>query len=108
MNSLERNTDKFTSLPPVFQQAISSFDYDGRLHRVAVKHKLHIDQLVGLERAMSGIVFGDLHAEHLSSQLARDLHLDSAHAVEIAFDLNTEVLAPLKAHIKQTHDNSLE
>lgn len=110
MNTLERMTDKFNTLPFDFQEAIRTFDYDLRLNAISKKHRLHIDQLVHLEKAMSDVVFGDLKAKDLNNTLISEMHIEQTLVNEITIDLNKEILIPLREHIRniQTKSDILE
>lgn len=100
MNSLEQAADRFIKLPPLFQDAIRSFDYDKRMSGIAQKHSLHIDQAFQLEKAVADIVFGDIHSNELVGRLQKELHTTAEKANEVAIDVNGIILLPLRELIK--------
>lgn len=108
MNTLEQMKEKFDTLPTDFQEAIRTYPYDQKLQAVAKKFKLHIDQLVELEKAMSDIVFGDLRASNLAHNLGTNLRISQEQANEIALDLNSNILVPLKDLIKHIQNKNEE
>ena len=55
--SIERNTEKFASLPLDYQEAIRMSDYDNTLGTITKNHKLHIDQSAILELLLAQLIF---------------------------------------------------
>ncbi len=110
MNTLEQQAERFSNLPTDFQKALSSFDYDHRLGLIHKKYKLHIDQSVSLEHIMSDIIFGDQRSLELTSAIEHELRLPRETSIEIALEINRNILVPIKDAIKiiQGADTSTE
>lgn len=104
MNTLEQQAERFSNLPTDFQKALSSFDYDHKLGLIHKKHKLHIDQSVALENIMSDIIFGDQRSPELTSAIEHELRLPRETAIEIALEINRDILVPIKEAIKVIQD----
>jgi hypothetical protein len=100
MNTLEQQVERFRNLPTDFQEALSSFDYDHKLGSIHKKYKLHIDQSVSLENIMSDIIFGDQRSIELTSTIEHELRLPRETAIEIALEINRNILVPIKDTIK--------
>lgn len=108
MNTLEQQAERFQNLPIDFQQALSGFDYDHRLGVIHKKYKLHIDQSVSLEKIMSDIIFGDQRSLELTTAIAEELRLPREQAIEIALDLNTTILEPIKSAIREIQNKETD
>jgi hypothetical protein len=104
MNTLEQQTERFNTLPEDFQNALSTFDYDHRLGLIHKKYKLHIDQSVTLEKIMSDIIFGDQRSLELTSAIEKELRLSREVSIEIAHEINRNILVPIKDMIKVIQD----
>ncbi len=104
MNTLEQQAERFSNLPTDFQKALSSFDYDHKLGLIHKKYKLHIDQSVSLENIMSDIIFGDQRSLELTSAIENELRLPRETAIEIALEINRNILVPIKDAIKVIQD----
>ena len=104
MNTLEQNTARFTLLPVDIQEAIKLFDYDHRLQKVHKKHKLHIDQSVALEALLADIIFGDMKSLELTNNIEKDLRIERSLAAEIALEINSDIILPLREKIKEVQE----
>lgn len=101
MNSLEQLTGRFSKLPINTQEAIKVFNYDYRFQKIHKKYKLHIDQSVTLESLVADIIFGDLKSLELTDKIEKELRIDRGIAVEIALEINKELILPLREEIKK-------
>ncbi len=101
MNTLEQMTERFERLPEGVKEVVHTFDYDHRLHLVSKKFNLHIDQLVGLENLCADVIFGDIEPHTLTSELQKNLRLDREKAIDIALEINSTILLPLREGIKE-------
>ncbi len=104
MNTLEQNTARFALLPADIQEAIKLFDYDNRLQKVHKKHKLHIDQSVALEALLADIIFGDMKSIELTNTIEHDLRMERGTAAEIALEINSTIILPLREKIKEVQE----
>lgn len=100
MNTLEKATERFAKLPSDFQEAISSFDYDKKLHAIHEKFKLHIDQSFALENTVADVIFGDIHSTEMSRLLEHGLHTTREQADEMSMEINDKILLPIREAIK--------
>lgn len=100
MNSLEQSAERFIKLPPLFQEAIRSFDYDKKMSGITQKHSLHIDQAFQLEKIVADVVFGDIHSNDMVKKMQQELHTTKELANEVAIDVNGIILVPLRELIK--------
>lgn len=104
MNTLEQMTGRFEKMPIDIQEAIKAFDYDHRLQKIHKKHKLHLDQSVLLESILADIVFGDMKSTELTTQVTDKLRIDRSVGAEIAIEINSEIILPLREKIKEVQE----
>jgi len=100
-NSIERQGNKFNGLPPDFQQAIRTSDYDLGLETITKKHKLHIDQSAVLEDLLARFIFGEIESSNLISEMESKMNLSKDAAVEIVKDIDILVIVPIRENLQK-------
>ncbi len=98
--SIERNTEKFASLPLDYQEAIKTSDYDEALNLITKEHKLHIDQSATLESLLAKLIFGEIESGNMISEIETNLHIGNAESVKITLELNELIIKPIKENLK--------
>ena len=87
-NSIERNKERFDSLPQDFQRAIRTSDYDLELATIAKKYKLHIDQSANLEETLAKFIFGEIESSDLISEMESKVNIPRDTAVEMVKEID--------------------
>ncbi len=103
--SIERNTEKFASLPLDYQEAIRMSDYDNTLGTITKNHKLHIDQSAILELLLAQLIFGEIESREMISEVESKLHINNTEAVRITAELNELIIKPIKENLKNIQTN---
>jgi TRAP-type mannitol/chloroaromatic compound transport system substrate-binding protein len=98
--SIERNVEKFNSLPHDYQEAIRTSDYDGNLSLITKEYKLHIDQSAILEVLLAKLIFGEIKSQDIISEIGSKLHIENEEAKNITNSLNDMIIKPIKENIK--------
>lgn len=104
-NSLETKP-QFEMLPEDAKTAIREFEYDKILKEIHDSYKLHIDQAYSLEKAVSGVIFGEIETHSLVLFLKNELRLASETALQLSQDINTKILLPIQSKMKALESQS--
>ncbi|MEK7509608.1 MAG: hypothetical protein AAB605_02745 [Patescibacteria group bacterium] len=93
--------ERFSKLPKVVQDAITSTDVQKRLRQLADTHKLHVDQWESLENEVMLTLLGIEAVENFEKNLMREVGvtLDIAHA--LAESINSTVFEPIRAELER-------
>ena len=100
-NSIERNTEKFNTLPQDFQEAIHTSEYDLGLQVTTKKHKLHIDQSATLEDLLARFIFGEIESSNLITEMESKLNITKEQALEIAKEIDDLVISPIRHNLQK-------
>jgi hypothetical protein len=104
----EQIEERFATLPPVVQEALGSAETGEVLRRIGSHHDLHIDQMGTLNDITVFVMLGLIPRNTYASTLAQELGISKEEAGDIVKDVNTEILTPISAALKQTTNLSLE
>ncbi len=105
-NSIERNAERFNTLPEDFQEAICTSDYDLGLQLTTKKHKLHIDQSAILEDLLARFIFGEIEPSNLISEMGSKLNITKEQATEIAKEIDELVITPIRQNLQKIQSQS--
>ncbi len=92
---------RFTELPKVVQDAITSAEVEHHLRRLADTYKLHIDQWQLLENEVMLTLMGFLKPEELEGNIKHDVGLDAEVSKKLADDISTTVFEPIRAELER-------
>lgn len=93
--------DRFSQLPPVVQDAITSADVQKQLRAVAANHKLHVDQWGKLENEVMLTLLGFDEPGNLEKNLVGQVGVPSEEARDLANDINTIVFEPIRQELER-------
>lgn len=90
---------KIESLPEDIKTAIRSEETGNTLKKIGMKYGLHIDQIGILQQVTLGVMLGDIHPDEYIEKLEENIDIDEEDAVDLATEVNVEVLIPLRESI---------
>lgn len=93
--------ERFSLLPQVVQDAITSADMSKRLRELASKHQLHVDQWEALENEVQLTMLGLQPLEELGKNLTDELHIPFDVANPLAADISRIVFEPIRAELER-------
>ena len=102
--------ERFSALPKVVQDAITSADVQKHLRELAEGHKLHVDQWQVLENNVMLTLLGFQPVTELTQHLQKDLGVSDEVAVELATNISTVVFSPIRSEMEQalSHPTALQ
>ncbi len=92
---------KFDSLPADIKAAITSTDVAQKLTDIGQKHQLHLDQVETLEEEVTLAMLGVTSLDDFVDRVEEKLNVDSDMAIDIATDVNEEVLLSIRESIQK-------
>lgn len=93
--------ERFSTLPKVVQDAITSADVQKHLRDLAEHHKLHVDQWQVLENNVMLTLLGFQPVAELTQHLKRDLSITEEVATELAQSISEMVFAPIRGEMER-------
>lgn len=92
---------RFSQLPKVVQDAITSADVEKRMRALADSHKLHLDQWESLENEVMLALLGFDAIENLDDNIEREVGVDRDAARALAEDISRVVFEPIRAELER-------
>ncbi len=93
--------ERFTKLPKVIQDAITSADVEKHLRELANTHKLHLDQWTKLENEVMLALLGFEPVGDLAKNIKSEVGTDEASSVAIAADISKIVFEPIRGELER-------
>lgn len=93
--------ERFSSLPKVVQEAITSADVQKHLRDLAEVHKLHVDQWQVLENNVMLSLLGFQPVADLAQHLQKDLGVTEEVGVELAASISEIVFSPIRGEMER-------
>ncbi len=94
--------ERFSTLPKVVQDAITSADVQKHLRDLAEGHKLHVDQWQVLENNVMLTLLGFQPVAELTQHLQRDLSVTDEVAAELAASISQIVFNPIRGEMERS------
>ncbi len=100
--------ERFSSLPKVVQDAITSADVQKHMRDLAEGHKLHVDQWQVLENNVMLTLLGFQPVADLTKHLQKDLGITEEVAAELAGSISSFVFTPIRGEMERSleHPNA--
>ncbi|TSC73471.1 MAG: hypothetical protein G01um101470_77 [Parcubacteria group bacterium Gr01-1014_70] len=92
--------DRIENLPPQLKEAMFSPDNTDKMFEIGKRHSLHIDKLGEMAHETGLLMLGVTHPNEFVGNLAERLQVDRATASKIADDINNEIFAPVREHLR--------
>jgi len=93
--------ERFSHLPKVVQDAITSTEVEKRLQELANTHKLHFDQWEKLENEVMLALLGFQPVENLQSNIKTEVGVTEEIAAALAADISKIVFEPIRAQMER-------
>lgn len=97
----EKLRQRFSELPKVVQNAITSADVEKHLRELADTHKLHIDQWESLENEVMLALLGFQDANKLPENIKKEVGTDDATAAELGRNISAIVFEPIRQELER-------
>src|SRR3989344_613002 len=98
--SQEQLAERFQRIPMELRKAISSAANADALFEIGKKHGLLMDKTGELAAETGLLLLGVTHPDEFVGNLAERLQVDRAAAGKIADDINREIFAPVREHLR--------
>lgn len=92
--------DRFQSLPPAVQNAITGANLSKHLELLAKTHKLHLDQWQTLENEVIMTLLGLQTQTELEKNIEKEVGVDAPLARTLAESIAQEVFAPIRSELE--------
>lgn len=92
--------DRLEKLPPQLKDAIFSDINADKMFEIGKQHNLHIDKLGEMVNETGLLMLGITHPNEFVGNLAERLQVDRQTASSIADDINREIFAPVREHLR--------
>lgn len=93
--------ERFSQLPEVVRNAITSADVEKALRSVSEKHKLHVDQWAKLENEVMLTLLGFQSAEEFPKNIQNEIGVTSEEAASLAEDISRIVFEPIREELER-------
>jgi hypothetical protein len=93
--------ERFATLPPVVQAAITSADVQAHMRTLAETHKLHVDQWQILENDVMLTLLGFQPVAELADHLEKDLEISHEQARTLSASISEIVFAPIRGEMER-------
>src|SRR4051812_25965376 len=93
--------ERFSALPEVVRNAITSADVQKQLRAVSDTHQLHIDQWGKLENEVMLTLLGSQNPVDLPSNIQSEVGVPSEVAQSLATDTGTIVSEPIREELER-------
>lgn len=97
--------ERFTKLPKVVQDAITSADVQKHLQELAKTHKLHLDQWTTLENEVMMVLLGIESTSAMQANIQKEVGVDAETATALANDISGIVFAPIRQELERQLDH---
>jgi hypothetical protein len=104
--TMEEIQAKFETLPPEMKAAVRSPDVLDTIENIGKRHNLMIDQIGDLVDQIVLIMLGFEHSSTFVADISKRLSLKEDRARRLAKDVNAEVFAKLKTHMREAEEAS--
>jgi hypothetical protein len=98
--------ERFLSLPPELQRAISESNYQSGLYGIASKYKLSIDQMSSLEEVTTKLVLNMIHPDSYEKEVESKVGLPKDKSIELVNEINESVLKSIRSKLKEHWNDS--
>ncbi len=98
--------DRFQSLPPAVQNAITGANLSKHLESLATTHKLHLDQWQTLENEVIMTLLGLQTQTELEKNIEKEVGVDASLAHTLAESIAQEVFAPIRSELEHILESS--
>lgn len=98
--------ERFLSLPPELQRAISESNYQSGLYGIASKYKLSIDQMSALEEVTTKLVLNMIHPDSYEKEVESKVGLPKDKSIELVNEVNESVLKSIRSKLKEHWDDN--
>ena len=92
--------DRLDKLPPQLKDAIFSNVNAEKMFDIGKRHGLLIDKVGEMTNETGLLMLGVTHPDEFVGNLAERLQVDRASASKIADDINREIFAPVREHLR--------
>lgn len=106
--TVEDIQEKYKTLPDDIKSAITSTHVENRLHEIAKKHNLHIDQEGELMDETGLVMLGLTPPQNFVKNIMSRLHINYAKSGEIVGDINEQIFIEVRESLKRVHRGELE
>ncbi len=93
--------ERFSKLPKVIQDAITSTDVSQRMRRMADAYDLHLDQWELLENEVHLALLGFSPMEKLAENIRREVGVREEVANKLADDITKEIFEPVREELER-------
>ena len=100
MNVHEIIRERFSKLPELLRNAITSADVPEKLRTIATKHRLHIDQGQLLENETYLVMLGLDTTENFTRNIKKELGIDEIMAREMTSEVQVGIFLPIREFLK--------
>lgn len=97
---LQNLLDRLDTLPPQLRDAVFSSENADKLFEIGKHHELMIDKFGEMTHETGLLMLGVTHPDEFVGNLATRLEVDKAKAKTIADDINREIFAPVREHLR--------
>ena len=97
-------TERFESLPPHFQELLSSEQVEKLVTQIGKSHFLGREKIEILTQLVSLILLGFINLRDLRQELSERLFLNYANTVSLAKELETEIFNPIRNDLEQIYE----
>lgn len=104
MNIDEIIKERYKELPADIKEAIANTDLASKFDAIAKKHGLHIDQNGSLQTETILVMIGLESTEDYVDNIKKALDISRVQAIEIAKDINSEILDSIRVSIRQIQE----
>ena len=110
---MENDTNKIieeqlNSLPEELRKTILNSGWEKKVHNLAKKHELHIDQEGDLVNETFLVLLGLELAKNFQQNLTGNIHVDQATAEALVNEIGAEIFAPIREHLQNIESNEEE
>ncbi|HEY4520000.1 MAG TPA: hypothetical protein VJH33_03115 [Candidatus Paceibacterota bacterium] len=93
--------ERFSKLPPVVQNAITSGNPEKQLRELSKKHQLHLDQWQQLENQVMLTLLGVYESGELEQHIERDVGVSPEVANTLAVDVTSFIFEPIREELER-------
>ena len=98
----EQVQERFKSLPPVVQRAITSADVEKRMRSLAERQKLHIDQWELLENEVMLTLLNIEPMSALDTNIEKEVGVPHEQAISLVADINELIFKPIREELERS------
>lgn len=100
----ENLKDKFLTLPPILQEAISSVDVADKIYEIGQNNDLRIDEMGVIAKEAGLVMLGMTHPDGFVEKVAKQLpHIDRAKIEKVVSEVNEEVFKEIRSALVDIH-----